>query len=302
MRLATCWDLAAVHGLLFGGWRADPGRVWARLHDLPTSALPTVGPLDLFTAVDERADREQPARDDGYLDPEWVAGGWAETPERVASWAATAVAAALLQQARLRMDDPQGRAEATARCESTAELLCAELAADGLPIDRAVAEQLIESLAGPRPSNEAHAATIRAARDAEVLRHIPFRTAVDLRSPGQVKALLQEVGLDVPDTRAWRLETVRDVHPVVDALLSWRKAERVATTYGYTWLDRHVDVDGRLRGEWSASDGAAGRMTASAGLHNLPADMRVAVAAERGHVFVRADLGQIEPRVLAAVA
>src|SRR5690606_36574648 len=59
---------------------------------------------------------------------------------------------------------------------------------------------------------------------------------------------------------------------------------------------------GRLRGEWSSSDGAAGRMTASSGLHNLPAEMRPAVAAEPGHVFVRADLGQIEPRVLAAVS
>ena len=30
--------------------------------------------------------------------------------------------------------------------------------------------------------------------------------------------------------------------------------------------------------------------------------MRQAVTAEAGHVFVRADLGQIEPRVLAAVS
>jgi DNA polymerase-1 len=43
-------------------------------------------------------------------------------------------------------------------------------------------------------------------------------------------------------------------------------------------------------------------MTASAGLHNMPALMRPAVRAEPGHVFVRADLGQIEPRVLAAVS
>jgi DNA polymerase-1 len=43
-------------------------------------------------------------------------------------------------------------------------------------------------------------------------------------------------------------------------------------------------------------------MTASAGLHNMPGDMRGAVIAEAGHVFVRADLGQIEPRVLAAVS
>ncbi len=43
-------------------------------------------------------------------------------------------------------------------------------------------------------------------------------------------------------------------------------------------------------------------MTASAGLHNLPAELRPSVEAEPGHVFVRADLGQIEPRVLAAVS
>ncbi len=43
-------------------------------------------------------------------------------------------------------------------------------------------------------------------------------------------------------------------------------------------------------------------MTATAGLHNMPAFLRSAVVAEPGYVFVRADLGQIEPRVLAAVS
>jgi DNA polymerase-1 len=43
-------------------------------------------------------------------------------------------------------------------------------------------------------------------------------------------------------------------------------------------------------------------MTASAGLHSLPAELRSAVAAEPGHLLVRADLGQVEPRVLAAVS
>ena len=43
-------------------------------------------------------------------------------------------------------------------------------------------------------------------------------------------------------------------------------------------------------------------MTASAGLHSLPAELRSAIAAEPGHVLVRADLGQVEPRVLAAVS
>jgi DNA polymerase-1 len=117
-----------------------------------------------------------------------------------------------------------------------------------------------------------------------------------------VRSLLARIGVDVPDTRAWRLRAFRDAHPLVAALLEWRKAERIATTYGYGWLDAHLGEDGRLRGTWTGSDGAAGRMTASGGLHNMPAVMRRAVVAETGHVFVRADLGQIEPRVLAAVS
>ena len=117
-----------------------------------------------------------------------------------------------------------------------------------------------------------------------------------------MKSLLRTIGVELPDTRAWRLEAVRDTHPLIAALLEWRKAERMATTFGYSWLDEHLGDDGRLRGEWSGSDGAAGRMTASAGLHNMPAHLRSAVIAEPGHVFVRADLGQIEPRILAAVS
>ena len=78
--------------------------------------------------------------------------------------------------------------------------------------------------------------------------------------------------------------------------------ERIATTYGYAWLDAHVGPDDRLRGGWTACDGAAGRMTAQNGLHNLPTSLRSAIAAHPGHVFVGADLGQIEPRVLAAVS
>ena len=98
------------------------------------------------------------------------------------------------------------------------------------------------------------------------------------------------------------LETFRDVHPVVPALLEWRTAERIATTYGLRWIEQHIGVDDRLRGTWRVCDGAAGRMTAEAGLHNLPAMLRPAVRADPGHAFVRADLGQIEPRVLAVVS
>jgi DNA polymerase-1 len=305
VRVAACWDVAAVQRLLVGGWRAEPARVWAQLHDLALDGMPAAGPPDLFSLADhDRGDPEDPVRDDGHLRADWVDGGWAASPDRLARWAALALDAAGRQRIRLAaLDGPArpGRAAATARSESAAELLCAELSADGLPLDRAVAEDLIAGFAGPRPRSPAEAAALRAERDALVLAHVPD-ARFDLRSPGQVRSLLRRVGIEVPDTRAWRLEAIRDAHPVIDALLAWRKAERVATTYAYAWLDEHLGADGRLRGAWTGCDGAAGRMTASAGLHNMPADLRSAVVAEPGHVFVRADLGQIEPRVLAAVS
>src|SRR6201996_4644255 len=276
VRVATCWDVAAVHRLLFGGWRAEPAYVWACLHGGAAAAGPAgTGPPDLFSAADE-----------------------ANAP---VLGAAAALAAARLQLAALE-EQGDGNRVSTARSESTAELLCAELSADGLPVARTAAEGLLAAIIGPRPRGPGDAAAIRAARDALVLRHAPDGAPADLRSPAQVKLLLAWAGVDVPDTRAWRLEEFRDRSPLVAALLEWRKAERVATTYGYGWLDEHLGADGRLRGAWTGSDGAAGRMTASSGLHNMPAMLRPAVLAEEGHRLVRADLGQIEPRVLAAVS
>ncbi|MET0146668.1 MAG: DNA polymerase [Ilumatobacteraceae bacterium] len=304
VRVATCWDLAAVHRLLAGGWAAGPDRVWADVHELDVETIPVGRPPDLFDPGPDDVELDDPIGPDGHLRPQWVGGAWATSTPRLARWAELAVDVAERQAVLVdALAAERPRAPATARSESTAELLCAELAADGLPLDRPTAEALIEAIAGPRADTAEQAAAQRAARDADVLRHAPPGTgALDLRSNEQVRSLLRRCGIDVPDTRAWRLLPHRGENPIVDALVAWRKAERVATTYGYEWLDTHVGPDGRLRGEWSGADGAAGRMTATNGLHNLPAELRPAVVAEPDHVFVRADLGQVEPRVLAVVS
>jgi DNA polymerase I len=301
VRVARCWDLAAVHRVLFGGWRADAVRIWSVLNRLDHHTAPASGQLDLTGGNDGGSD-DDPVRPDGFLHPAWVEGSWADSLERTARWAGVVLQAHSLQQSRLSALDIDGDAMSTARSESAAELLCAELANDGLPLRLDIAHHLIAEAVGPRPHDDADAARVRAERDAVVVAHLPPGASVDLRNPVDVRSMLRRVGIDVPDTRAWRLEAMRDVHPIVDALLQWRKAERISTTFGYAWLDAHVGADGRLRGAWSGSDGAAGRMTAQAGLHNMPADLRPAVVADDGYVFVRADLGQIEPRVLAAVS
>ena len=297
-----CWDVLTVHRLLRGGWRASIGEAWAWLHDLSSDDLPTMGQLDLLRAPsDEGIDPEDPVRPDGHLRPEWTSGGWSATGDRLAAWAALALSARDLQLRRIERRPDAERVRSTAHSESLADLLCAEMSSTGLPLDESEAESIISASVGERPTSLEHEDELRVERDAVVLAHAPAGPRPDLRNPSDVKSMLRRVSIDLPDTRAWRLEEHRDEHPLVDALLTWRKAERIATTYGYRWLDEHVG-GGRLRGSWSSSDGAAGRMTATAGLHNLPAELRPAVCADPDHLFVRADLGQVEPRVLAAVS
>ena len=300
--VSRCWDVAEAHRLLRGGWEATPQQAWAAAHGLDPAGVPEARRGDLFDfdAADDGPPPGSVVRPDGHLAPEAGTAQWAPDDQTLVAWAQAALECARLQQERLA--EVGHRAVGAAHSESAAALLCVELARDGLPLDRTTAESLIAAAAGPRPADEDDARRTRARRDAAVLRHVPGRESTDLRNPAQVKDLLAAVGVDVPNTRKWVLEPYRGTHAVVEALLEWRKAERIATTYGYGWLDAHVGPDDRLRGAWTACDGAAGRMTAQNGLHNLPTELRPAVAAHPGHVLVRADLGQIEPRVLAVVS
>lgn len=298
--LDRTWDVAEVHRLAHGGWPAGPELAWAAAHGLDPTTAPTAPTGDLFDLLADEVPPEQLVRDDGHLRADAVTGAWLTTPQRCAAFAEAARQVAARQHEGMTARGP--RAIAAAHAESATAVLCVELARTGLPIDRETIRRLVTDAAGPEPSTFDEELAARAARDAPVLAAVPGTGHVDLRNPAQVKALLARAGIDVPSTRKWVLEAHASAHPVVPALLEWRKRERIATTYGWRWLREHVGPDDRLRGAWAACDGAAGRMTAQAGLHNLPAELRPAVAAHEGHVLVRADLGQVEPRVLAAVS
>ncbi len=299
VHLARAWDVAEAHRLLHGGWEAPPSRCWAAAHGLPVDAAPAAPTGDLFDALAPELPPDDVLVDPtGYLRADHES--WLADPRHLGAWATAALDLAHRQHEAAATTS--ARLAGTIASESAAALLCVELERDGLPLDRARTEQLVGEAAGPRTTSEAEAAAARRERDRLVLRHVPGREATDLRNPAQVKEMLAAVGVDVPSTRKWVLAPYREVHPVVDALLRWRRDERIATTYGYRWLDTHVGADDRLRGHWTACDGAAGRMTAENGLHNLPAALRPGVAAHPGHRFVRADLGQVEPRVLAVVS
>jgi DNA polymerase-1 len=303
VRPPICWDLGAVGMLTDGIRRDDPAGVWAAGHGLQQPARRDDA-LDLF---DIDHDDDGPLRD-GQLNPEWLAGGWRDTPTRIGRWAELALELHQRQRTSIEaLDDPRAKPSGTplrlliAHAESAATMLTVELEYDGLPLDRDAAGDFLRETIGNRPTDAREEAKALASREREVLALFPGEPSCDLRSPEQVRELLATVGLDLPDTRSWRLEPHRALPPVA-ALLAWRKADRIATTYGWRWLDANVGEDGRLRGRWDVADGGAGRMTAGAGLHNMPAELRPAVRAEPDHVLIRADLGQIEPRVLATVS
>lgn len=303
VRPPICWDLGAVGMLADGIRRDDPAGVWASGHRLDQPTRRDAA-LDLFD-IDHHDDG--PLRD-GQLNPEWLAGGWQDSIDRIGRWAELALELHDRQRIEIEaLDDPRALTSGTplrlliAYAESAATLLTVELEHDGLPLDRAAASEFLRDVIGERPADLREETAALAHREREVLALFPGEPSCDLRSHEQVRELLTTIGLDLPNTRSWRLEPHRALPPVA-ALLAWRKADRIATTYGWRWLDSNVGPDGRLRGRWDVADGGAGRMTAGAGLHNMPAELRPAVRAEAGHVLIRADLGQIEPRVLAAVS
>jgi len=305
VRPRACWDLGAVGRLLHGLGRDDEGAVWAAQAGLP---LPdhADGGLTLLDLEGE-ADDGDAVRRDGQLSREWLRGSWAQDPASALRWVSLALDLQQRQEAAVRAL-PDRRAAAgptslpylTALSESMAALLCLELEVDGLPVDREALEAMLVSVVGPRPATETEEASSRRVRDEAVWRAFGG-DEIDLRNPATVRDLLVRRGIDVPDTRSRRLEPYAAGSPGVAALLAWRKAERIATTYGWRWEAECIGDDDRLRGTWGAAEGA-GRMTASAGLHNLPAELRPAIAPGPGRVLVRADLGQVEPRVLAAVS
>ncbi|MGN6752016.1 MAG: DNA polymerase, partial [Intrasporangium sp.] len=232
------WDLAEVHRLIHGGWQASPGHVWAGCQGLDEDAVPAPGRPrlagfdgDLFDAAGDG--EEGPVTAAGHLRADALTS-WASHPDRLRQLALMALDCQAQQADSLErvVSQNPGHARRTTWSESAAAVLCLELERDGLPVDRLAAEDLIGAAAGPRPVDENDAERIRRERDRAVLAHAPGRERTDLRNPAQVRELLGSIGVDVPNTRAHVLEPYRHSHPLVDALLTWRKDERIETTYG----------------------------------------------------------------------
>jgi DNA polymerase-1 len=104
----------------------------------------------------------------------------------------------------------------------------------------------------------------------------------------------------LPSTRAWVLRQVD--HPAVPLLLEFKELYRIWTAHAWSWRAQWV-TDGRFHAEYVPGGVVSGRWaTRGGGALQIPRAVRRAVVADEGWVFVVADAGQLEPRVLASVA
>ncbi|MDR6866121.1 DNA polymerase-1 [Microbacterium resistens] len=193
---------------------------------------------------------------------------------------------------------PDGRLALLCAAESTGALIAEEMTAAGLPWSTAVHERILAEALGPKPRSGA-----RPARMAELAQEVGERlddATLNPDSPPRLLRSLRRAGILVDSTSRWELAEVK--HPVVAPLLEYKKLARLFTANGWSWLADWVREE-RFRPIYLTGGVVTGRWaSAGGGALQIPRSLRPAVRADDGWLLVCADVAQLEPRVLAAMA
>ena len=212
-----------------------------------------------------------------------------------------AVEAALEQyraQRRVIAAATDGRLTLLCAAESAGGLIAEEMRAAGLPWDTAVHEAILTETLGTRPV--AGGLPSRMVERADEVRALLGDATLHLDSQPKLLRALHRVGVQVESTSKWELST--HDHPVVEPLLAYKKLSRLLSANGWAWLAEWVH-DGRFRPVYIPGGVVTGRWaSAGGGALQLPRNLRPAVRADPGWTLVVADVAQLEPRMLAAMA
>jgi DNA polymerase I len=266
---------------MLAGYLLEPGTA-----DYPLASL-----SERYLGTDLFGDQEEDAEGQLFTEDPW---------RRVASEAA---AVALLAPVLEEDIDRQGLRHLLEEVELPLASVLARMEAHGVALDVAYLEEMGESVRD-------RMATLKA----EVFRHAGQE--FNLNSPPQLREILyDQLGLQpgkrTPkgelSTDASVLEKLRDAHPIVDALLSWRELDKLNSTY-LEALPKLVDPkDGRLHTSFNQTVAATGRLSSSnPNLQNIPVRSELGRQIRRAfipgaddQVLLVADYSQIELRILA---
>lgn len=182
--------------------------------------------------------------------------------------------------------------------ESAAALLAAEMSATGLPWRCDVHDRVLEELLGTRPAHGGRPARLQAL--AEEVAAALGEPRLNPDSPAELLRVLHRAGVPASSTR--RHELHRIDHPAMPPLLRYKELARLHVAHGWAWQEQWVR-DGRFHPAYVPGGVVSGRWSSrGGGALQLPRAVRSAVVAGPGQVFVVADAGQLEPRVLAAMS
>lgn len=221
-------------------------------------------------------------------------------------WAAEAAAVALLAPVMTERVDKAGLRSLLDDVELPLSSVLARMQAAGVALDVGYLEEMAEGVRD-------RMATLKG----DIYRHAGEE--FNLNSPPQLRTILYEKLKLSPgkktskgqlSTDASVLEKLRDVHPVVDALLSWRELDKLNSTY-LDALPRQVDPrDGRVHTTFNQTGAATGRLSSSnPNLQNIPVRgelgrqiRRAFIPGSPDQLLLVADYSQIELRILAHLA
>ena len=266
---------------LIGGYLLDPGTTAYSLDKLTERYLGT----DLLAGVNGEEDGGQLFADDPWR-----------------STAAEAAAVGLLAPVMAEQIDKHGLRSLLDDVELPLSSVLARMEARGVRLDVAYLDELGE---GERDRMATLKAEIYAAAGREF----------NLNSPPQLREVLYgELGLQpgkkTPkgelSTDASVLEKLREEHPIVDALLSWRELDKLNSTY-LEALPKLAGDDGRVHTTYNQAAAATGRLSSTnPNLQNIPIRSEVGrqirtafIPGSDDQVLLVADYSQIELRLLA---
>ena len=202
------------------------------------------------------------------------------------------------QQAAVSGSRDPARLRLLLAAESAGALVAEELHAAGLPWSRVVHERILADVLGGRPAPGTHAP--RAEELAARIRDLLGDAQASLDSQPKLLRSLHRVGILAESTSRWELAEYD--HPVIAPLLEYKKLTRLESANGWAWLDEWA-TGGRFRPVYVPGGVVTGRWASSGGgALQLPRQLRPAVRADDGWTLIVADVAQLEPRVLAAMA
>lgn len=202
------------------------------------------------------------------------------------------------QQQAIRGSSEAARLRLLVAAESAGALLAVEMHSAGVPWDRRTHERILEETLGTRPSPGEQPERVREA--AQRVRAALQDPSANLDSQPKLLRSLHRVGISAESTNRWELAEYH--HPAIAPLLVYKKLTRLMSANGWGWLDEWA-ADGRFRPVYVPGGVVTGRWASSGGgALQIPRQLRPAVRADPGWTLVVADVAQLEPRVLAAMA